>query len=147
MQQDIRPPHLPQNASVDKGRQLFETAGCADCHGRPQWTISTLPGPPGTLDADGNGMVDSVLRDVGTLNPQDIRGATGFDVPTLLNVRLTAPYFHDGSSVTLIAVLQSGHPTPTNPPPLTDREMSALVTFLQSIDPTTAPVSDTADSP
>ncbi len=147
MQQGIRTPHLPQSTTVDEGRRLFATAGCATCHGGPHWTISTLPGPPGILDADGNGMIDSLLRDVGTRNPQDIRGATGFDVPALLNVRLTAPYFHDGSAATLAAVLQSDHPTPTNPPSLTDREISALVTFLQSIDPTTAPVSTTAASP
>lgn len=143
MRQGIRPPHLPQDASVDEGRRLFETAGCVDCHGGPHWTISTLPGTPGTLDADGNGMVDNVLRDVGTLNPQDIRGATGFDVPTLMNVRLTAPYFHDGSVATLTDLLQSGHPTPTTPSPFTDGEISALVTFLQRIDPTTVPVSTT----
>lgn len=147
MQQGIRPPRLPQDASIAEGRQLFATAGCVACHGGPHWTISTLPGPPGTLDADGDGMVDSVLRDVGTLNPEDLRGASGFDVPALLNLRLTAPYFHDGSAATLAAVLQSGHPTPTNPPPLTDREISALVTFLQSIDPRTVPVSTTAASP
>lgn len=141
MQHGIRIPKLPPPAAVDEGRQLFEAAGCVSCHGGPSWTTSALPGLPGTLDADGNGMVDSVLRNVGTLDPEDIRGATGFDVPSLLNLRLTAPYLHNGSAPTLTALLQSGHPTPTNSSPLSNDEIAALVTFLRSIDPTTVPFS------
>ncbi|MGH7605836.1 MAG: cytochrome c peroxidase, partial [Gemmatimonadales bacterium] len=78
----IRVPAPPLRAGeVAWGRALFLSTGCAACHGGPTWTSSALPGLPGTLDPDGNGMVDEVLREVGTLNPRDERGATGFDPP------------------------------------------------------------------
>jgi YVTN family beta-propeller protein len=139
MAQDIRAPVIPPSANnLKQGRRLFVSAGCASCHGGPHWTMSAMPGAAGTLDPDGNGMVDSVLRDVGTHNPRDIRGATGFDVPSLLGVGLTPPYLHDGSYWTLEALLASGHP---NPPGegngLTDDERQALSAFLRSIGPDT----------
>lgn len=123
-----------------EGRRLLEEAGCATCHGGPHWTISALPGPAGTLDPDGNGMVDEVLREVGTLHPLDVRGATGFDVPSLLGVGLTAPYLHDGSMPTLEALLASGHPDPQGAGNgLSEAEIVMVSSFLRSIDATTAP--------
>jgi len=129
-------------AGAAEGRRLFGEAGCAGCHGGPQWTVSALPGPPGTLDPDGNGMVDDLLRDVGTHNPADVRGAEGFDVPSLLGVGLTAPYFHDGSMPSLAALLASGHPDPGGAGNgLTQEEIDAMAEFLRSIDASTAPFS------
>lgn len=141
MAQGIRTPNLPSAPDTAAGRQLFQAAGCAGCHGGPTWTSSQLPGPPGTLDPDGNGMVDEVLRDVGTLNPRDIRGSSGFDPPFLLNVRLTAPYLHDGSMPTLTALLASGHPDPAGQGNgLSATEIETLVLFLGTIGAETAPV-------
>jgi len=141
MQQGIRTPRVKPDDDVQPGRALFMTAGCADCHGDVAWTTSALPGLPSELDPDGNGMIDSVLHDVGTLNPRDVRGATGFDIPSLLNIGLTAPYFHDGSAPTMAALLAAGHPAPsTDQQRLTSSEITALVAFLQTIGPTTAPV-------
>ncbi|MEM7536847.1 MAG: hypothetical protein AAF639_32000, partial [Chloroflexota bacterium] len=123
---------------IAEGRTLFIEQGCANCHGGPHWTLSTLADEPGMLDPDGNGMVDAVLVDVGTLNPADIRGESGFDVPSLLGVGLTAPYLHDGSMPTLMQLLSSGHPTPDEASqPLTSDELSALTAFVQSISPET----------
>ncbi len=135
---------VPALASAENdfsaGRDLFVSAGCADCHGGDNWTSSALPGAAGTLDPDGNGMVDDVLRKVGTLNPRDLRGATGFDPPSLLGVGLTAPYFHDGSMPSLADVLRSGHPDPLGGNGLTEAEIDELVKFLQQIDGDTEPV-------
>lgn len=141
MMQDIRVPSAPSAAGdIKVGRNLFHSAGCVECHGGPTWTISAMRGEAGTLDPDGNGMVDDVLRDVGTHNPRDVRGETGFDPPSLLGVGQTAPYLHDGSMPTLDALLASGHP---NPPGggngLDEDEMTALVAFLRSIGPNTSP--------
>lgn len=137
----IRSPELPpSSADAIRGRAVFATAGCASCHGGPQWT-SSAEGVPGTLDPDGNGMIDNTLRDVGTLNARDVRGATGFDPPSLLGVGLTAPYLHDGSMLSLEALLLSGHPDPAgrgNGLSATDR--AALVAFLNSIGPHTPPI-------
>jgi YVTN family beta-propeller protein len=135
-------PPLPRS-DADKGRLLFQSAGCAACHSGPTWTSSVLSGAAGTVDPDGNGMVDEVLRDVGTLNPADIRGAQGFDPPSLLGVGLTAPYFHDGSMPTLPALLASGHPDPTGGGSrLNAEEIMMLVAFLRSIGPETTPVTE-----
>jgi YVTN family beta-propeller protein len=139
LERGIRPPVVPAPPDpLDQGRALFVSHGCATCHGGPHWTSSAMPGAAGTLDPDGNGMVDALLHDVGTLNPRDIRGATGFDVPSLLGVGLTPPYLHDGSMPTLEALLVSGHPDPTGADhDLSDTELTALVTFVRSIGPET----------
>ncbi|MFN8445629.1 MAG: hypothetical protein U0175_32860 [Caldilineaceae bacterium] len=137
----IRPVHAqPPEGDVALGRATFIEKGCAECHGGADWTISALPGAAGTLDPDGNGMVDSVLRAVGTLNPLDQRGDKGFDVPSLLNVGLTAPYFHDGSVATLEALLATGHPNPAQPPSFSPAERTAILIFLHSLDATTVPI-------
>ena len=82
-----------------------------------------------------------MLRNVGTVNTTDLRGATGFDVPSLLDVGITAPYLHNGSMPTLEALLTSGHPEPqTGPPLFSTDDLAALVTFLRSIGPDTPPV-------
>jgi len=147
MAHGTRAPMMPQPANdtlATEGRGLFTAAGCTTCHGGPAWTSSHLPGAAGTLDPDGNGMIDTALHDVGTRNAQDIRGATGFDVPTLLNVGYTAPYLHDGSALTLEALLQSGHPDPNNAGNgLTDAEIAALSAFLRTIDTDTPPIDAT----
>jgi mono/diheme cytochrome c family protein len=137
-----RVPTLAQPTSgVERGRRLFQAAGCAACHGGPTWTASALPGQPGALDPDGNGMVDAVLRDVGSLNPHDVRGATGFDPPSLLGVGLTAPYLHDGSMPSLEALLSAGHPDPQGSGNGLDaEEIAALSAFLRSIGAHTPPI-------
>lgn len=134
----IRPAAVAAEAEEAAGRALFVAQGCAACHGGPHWTASALPGPAGALDGDGNGMVDGVLYDVGTGTAADVRGAGGFDVPSLLGVGLTAPYLHDGSAQTLEALLAGGHPPGATP--LAPRDRASLVAFLRSIGPQTAPV-------
>jgi len=142
LERGIRPAIPPPPAGdLSQGRGLFQTAGCAQCHGGPRWTSSAMPGPAGTLDPDGNGMVDAVLRDVDTLNPLDVRGASGFDPPSLLGVGLTAPYLHDGSMPTLEALLASGHPDPQGSGnSLHAEEIAALAAFLRSIGRDTPPI-------
>ena len=142
MANGIRVPAPPPPISdTAHGRALFISSGCAVCHGGLNWTTSVLTQAAGNLDADGNGMVDSALRDVGTHNLRDVRGATGFDVPSLLNVGLTRPYLHDGSLPTLAMLLRSGHPSPNKVgQQFTDEEVTQLVAFLNSIGVTTEPV-------
>lgn len=144
----IRAPSVPPATSaLDAGRALFRDAGCARCHGGPTWTVSQQTGPAGTLDPDGNGMVDAALYDVGTVNPLDVRGATGFDVPSLLGAGLTPPYLHDGSMPTVAALLASGHPQPTTGSELTEEEIKLLAEFVRSIGPHTPPVEPEVNNP
>lgn len=136
------PQGLPLLGDVDRGRAVFAMSGCASCHGGPTWTTSRLTDEPGTLDPDGNGMIDAVLHDVGTSTPADVRGSGGFDIPSLLGIGMTAPYMHDGSLATLGAVIDSGHPTPGQPRArsLTPTDREALIAFLLTIDANTPPL-------
>lgn len=72
---------------AERGRRIFEDrkVGCASCHPRGLFT-------------------DLKSYDVGTSGPLD-RADTAFDTPTLVEVWRTAPYLHDGSALTLRAVL------------------------------------------
>ena len=105
---------------------------------------------PGTLPQNG------VLVDVGTfdatrlhevrVNPADVGqrivalGANGFNVPSLLGVGTSAPYYHDGIAPTLDAVLNGsadgfGASTLRTVHRVTDaNQRAALVEFLKSID-------------
>ena len=139
--QGFRVPSVVANNEVEPGRVLFQSAGCVTCHGGPTWTTSVMSGTPGVLDLDGNGMVDSALHNVGTLNGRDVRGAAGFDPPSLLGVGLTPPYLHDGSMPSLEALLRSGHPDPHGGGNgLDETEITQLTQFLHSIGADTAPV-------
>jgi YVTN family beta-propeller protein len=160
----VRAPISPVSSGVvKKGRGLFETAGCASCHGGPNWTISQIDfAPPpaagqivdaqlvknlcrvGTFDpalfTDG---VSNEIRANNTANLQ-ARGALGFNPPSLIAVFNSAPYLHSGAAPTLDAVLENvthrtvgradGHDLLTDP-----RDRKALVRFLQSIDRSTTP--------
>jgi cytochrome c553 len=144
LERGIRPAAPPLAAGdAAEGRRLFQAAGCAECHAGPTWTASALPGPAGALDPDGNGMLDAALRQVGSHNPLDVRGASGFDPPSLLGVGLTAPYLHDGSMPTLEALLASGHPDPTRGDNgLDTQEIAALAAFVRAIHAGTPPVEE-----
>jgi cytochrome c peroxidase len=78
------------------GYQLFKDSGCVSCHNGPA--------------VGGNSYQKfGLVHEVTTTNPAKGRaGVTGndsdhmmFKVPTLRNVELTPPYFHDGSASTL----------------------------------------------
>lgn len=109
-----------------KGANLFLTTGCTTCHTGP---------------LIGGGM----YMKVGLVNPYENTSDLGrfevtkdnddkfkFKVPTLRNIALTAPYFHDGRIATLpeavkkMAWLQLGKE-------LKDDEIKAIVAFLGSL--------------
>ena len=139
--QGIRAPRAakPDAALLQQGREIFEKASCATCHGGPNWTVSRLPGDVGTLAPDGESEVEAVLRDVGTYSPKtDVFGSEGFDVPGLLGLSATAPYLHDGSAKHLEDILRNPQHVITA---LTSAEMAKLIAFLMSVDNETTPFS------
>ena len=81
-----------------EGLALFEELGCASCHTPPLFQSDhyarRLPAREGSVHAD---ELDLGRYEV-TGEPAD---REAFRVPTLRNVRDTAPYFHDGSVATL----------------------------------------------
>jgi hypothetical protein len=124
---------------------------------RDLYKIATeqLPNPDGgAAIAVGPERITCVLRDVGTYDPSSplehkpdgtrSQGALGFNVPSLLGLATSAPYFHDGSAKTLTDVLspvrypahlRAGNPNfnPSAP------DVSDLADFLLSIDESTMP--------
>ncbi|MDR8523625.1 MULTISPECIES: cytochrome-c peroxidase [Shewanella] len=109
------------------GYQLFKDKGCVSCHNGPA--------VGGTMY-----MKMGLVKPFHTNNPAEGRKAvTGkeadkfvFKVPTLRNIELTYPYFHDGSvweleeAVNTMADIQLGQK-------LTDKEVKEMVAFLNSL--------------
>lgn len=119
-----RMPNGDLTASALAGKAHFDALGCADCHGGPDFTDSSL----------------GTLHDVGTItaNSGDRLGGAlpGFDTPTLRGIWDTAPYLHDGSAPTLRDVLTTRNPTDQHGAvsTLSSSEIDELVAYLQQID-------------
>ncbi|AYG06394.1 cytochrome-c peroxidase [Pseudomonas fluorescens] len=115
------------SATAAQGYQLFKSIGCVACHNGEAVGGSTF---------QKMGMVEPYA----TQNPaQGVAGLTGkdqdrmmFKVPTLRNVALTYPYFHDGAywnlseAVDVMARLQLGRKLSTD-------EVSQIVAFLDTL--------------
>ncbi|MCL1058107.1 cytochrome-c peroxidase [Shewanella gelidimarina] len=115
------------NSDAKAGYQLFKDKGCVSCHNGPA--------VGGTMY-----MKMGLVKPFHTKNPAEGRkGVTGkeadkfvFKVPTLRNIELTYPYFHDGSvwnladAVNTMADIQLGQA-------LTATETKQMVSFLNSL--------------
>ena len=122
----IRAPVTPTKATdadVAAGRTLFAAANCQGCHGGANWTASTLDfGPPpqvsevtaaqltrflckaGTFDAAlANELKGGAVA--GQLNTDGANGGLGINIPSLLSVFASGPFFHSGAASTLDEVL------------------------------------------
>jgi cytochrome c peroxidase len=103
-----------------KGMETFQQVGCIACHNGPVLSLGITVrfqhgSDPGRMGVTGNKADDQLFR-----------------IPTLRNVALTAPYFHDGSTATLeeaisiMATVQIG-------PDLTEEQSAAIIAFLESL--------------
>lgn len=115
------------SAEAKAGYQLFKDKGCVACHNGPA--------VGGTMY-----MKMGLIKPFHTDNPAEGRKAvTGkeadkmvFKVPTLRNIELTYPYFHDGSvweleeAVNTMSDIQLGQK-------LTEKETQEMVAFLKSL--------------
>ena len=119
-------------AEEQQGYQLFKSYGCIACHQG--------------VNVGGNmyqvfGVIGDYFKKRGGVNDADLgrynvtkseADKHVFKVPSLRNVALTAPYFHDGSAATLDAAVdvmfrfQLGRPAPAK-----DKEL--IVKFLRSL--------------
>jgi len=121
-------PHRDPDGSLTeagwRGLQIFQRAGCPECHAGPDFTDS----PEGRL------------HDVGTLQAtsgQRLGGPLeGIDTPTLRGIWETAPYLHDGSAPTLLDVIDARNPEDRHGATrsLSDAERQDLVSYLLQID-------------
>ncbi|MBC7534181.1 MAG: cytochrome-c peroxidase [Ferruginibacter sp.] len=104
------------------GEQLFLNAAppgpgpaltCAGCHKPPLFVTSDPLGPFGLLDPADHG----------------INNTDHFKVGSLRNIAVTAPYFHNGSVVSLQAMLTSNIPLHRVAPP----DVQNLIAFMQTL--------------
>ena len=136
-----------------QGETVFAQAGCGSCHRGPAKTDSGMGNP--SLDLTGPIVATPttggvLLHDVGTCVQSgdfpdvdhtdlggDARGACAFDTPALRGLTDSAPYLHDGSALTLDAVvpimLQATVAAGQTPPALSASDRQALVEYLRSL--------------
>jgi cytochrome c peroxidase len=95
------------------GYQLFKSLGCIACHQG--------------VNLGGNlFQPHGVFRPIGSLEPAWVR------VPSLRNVAITPPYFHDGSAPTLEEAVKTMGIAQLDRE-LTDLQIAAIVTFLKTL--------------
>lgn len=100
-------------ALAEEGFELFYgSAQCSDCHSSPEFT-----GP--------------VISTSIVLNPPQGGLVGGIKTPGLRGIRLTAPYFHDGSAATLEEMVEiySGRTVRI----LSNNEVSAIAEYMRSL--------------
>jgi cytochrome c peroxidase len=122
-----------------RGFRVFadrDKANCAACHHPPNFTDNGFHNV-------GLASYDQPSPDMGRFAIKPVAAMKGaFKTPTLRDVALTAPYFHDGSAKTLIDVVEfydrggvsSKDRSPTmRPLNLSRADKEALVAFLQAL--------------
>ncbi|MCK5802991.1 MAG: hypothetical protein KAI66_09175 [Lentisphaeria bacterium] len=107
----------PLSGAELRGQILFndETVGCARCHSGPLYT-------------------DLRMHDVGTAT-SDERIGPAFDTPTLRGLYDSAPYFHDGSALTLRETVIFPSPNSEHDVSglLAEQEIEDLLAFLLAL--------------
>ncbi|MBK8508290.1 MAG: cytochrome-c peroxidase [Candidatus Competibacteraceae bacterium] len=120
------------NENEIKGYELFKRYGCVACHQGVNigGNMYQLFGVMGDYFKDRGNIT---AADLGHFNvSKDERDRHKFKVPSLRNVALTAPYFHDGSAKTLrdavriMAKYQLGRSMP-------EKDEELIIQFLQSL--------------
>lgn len=122
-----------------KGMQKFQEIGCTSCHSGPNFSGPALPEGqgffmkfptfPGTEYEKKYKLTEDTGRHSVTKAEEDKHM---WRVPTLRNVALTAPYFHNGSVKTLDEAVRVMAKTQLNRD-LTKTEVNQLVAFLKAL--------------
>lgn len=114
------------SAEEKKGLKTFMDAGCIACHNGPLLGGNSYQ-KMGVLNPYAN------TKDLGRYEvTKKDTDKYFFKVPSLRNVALTAPYFHDGGAETLEeAVRQMAHLQLNKN--LSDEEVKSIVTFLKAL--------------
>jgi cytochrome c peroxidase len=129
-----------------RGFRLFadpNKGNCAACHSAPNFT-------DGGFHNIGLASYGKENPDVGRFAIKPLPALKGaFKTPTLRDIALTAPYFHDGSASTLMEVMQhynKGGVTKTDLSPnikalnLSQDEMTDIVSFMEALTTPPKPV-------
>jgi YVTN family beta-propeller protein len=141
-------------ATLAKRSLLFQTANCAQCHGGSGWASSRRNfAPPPQASLISNTQLPSFLWKVGTFdsaNTNEIRatgapplGADGYNPPSLLGIVALGPYLHNGSVLTLDAVMDNVAHRSAGTGGVDTLSRAAdrkeLVEYLKAIDASTTP--------
>jgi DNA-binding beta-propeller fold protein YncE len=121
-------PHRDPDGSLTesawRGVEVFQKAGCGECHGGPDFTDSpsAVRHDVGTITATSGMRLDGPLD--------------GLDTPTLRGVWESAPYLHDGSAATLEDVVGARNPEDRHgtTSTLSAEERGDLLAYLRQID-------------
>jgi hypothetical protein len=106
-------------ATAKRGRNIFVSSGCAECHAGSAFRDGLMHDVGTTKISSGNRLGGSPLTEIRT--------------PSLIELWDTGPFFHDGSAATLQEVFnQSSHPS--HAVGLTSSDESDLIEYLLSID-------------
>ncbi len=136
--ESLAPKRLPNPpsealAAIEKGRRVFfsEKAGCAACHPPPLYTDS------GRKDARG----DFIRHNVGTWREGEDEALQSLDTPSLLGLRQSEPYLHDGRAPTLESVFTQHNPEDRHghTSHLREDDIHCLSEFIRYLNPEPAP--------
>ncbi|HZW25336.1 MAG TPA: cytochrome c peroxidase [Gallionella sp.] len=152
------------NAAQLRGMELFQSLGCIQCHSGPNFSGASLFKPMQAAQRlfpvfKENGYTGryALTQDVGASRHGSSQGV--WRIPSLRNVALTAPYFHNGSvdslaeAVRIMATVQRGRQVVAEgggvrrvvwsaqdktiarvgPEPLSERDVRDVVAFLESL--------------
>ncbi|MFY7860581.1 MAG: cytochrome-c peroxidase [Chitinophagales bacterium] len=114
-----------------KGKDLFFGKGkCNSCHTAPLFTNHKHY----NIGIEKNGSKD-LGKTIGTLRKEDM---FKFKTPTLRNIEITEPYFHNGKAATLqnavdFHLSEDRKTADFNPPTLNDTERQNLISFLKCL--------------
>ena len=101
------------SAEEQRGYQLFKSLGCVSCHQG--------------VNVSGNLFErHGIFHPLASPQPEILR------VPSLRNVAVTAPYFHDGSAATLDDAVRKMALAQLDDT-LTDQQVDAIVAFLRTL--------------
>lgn len=122
-----------------RGMNAFAEVGCVGCHSGPAFNGPALPEGTGfyqKFPAYENGVLEAKYgfsQDPGRFEAtHDASDKHFFRVPTLRNVALTAPYFHNGKVRTLEEAVKVMAKTQLNKE-LTDAQTADIVAFLNGL--------------
>ena len=122
-----KPPAPPaeSTALIEKGKEIFFSSktSCASCHPPPFYTDS------GKRDTDGK----FILHDVGTRLPTEGKQHQRIDTPSLIGLRRSEPYLHDGRAKTIEEIftkfnIEDQHGQTSH---LSEEQIHALAEFMR----------------
>lgn len=122
-----------------KGFELMKTTGCFACHSGPNFAGPKLPMGAGfymkfpTFPGSVFDKKYDLLKDTGRHDATKVEADKHmWRVPTLRNVALTAPYFHNGSVATLDEAVRVMGKTQLNKD-LAEADVQSIVAFLKTL--------------